>query len=122
MTTDLDRHVTRLTTAGVARAYKLGSVPASPAYPYAVLSLSTGSTRARTLDMNADRLREIVAQFFGRTDDSVRDLAALADEAFDGVTLDDIADEPTATREIGTSPYRDPDDQGVLNILHTYRY
>lgn len=122
MTTDLDRHVTRLTTAGVARAYKLGSVPTSPDYPYAVLSLDTGTARGRTAELSAGRMFNLAVQCFGRTDDAVRDLARLADVAFEGVALTDVTGSPVSTREIGTIPYRDPDDQGVLNVLHTYRY
>lgn len=122
MTTDLDRHVTRLTSAGVVRAYKLGSVPTSPGYPYAVLSMDTGTPNARSLDMNAGKVYRLTVQCFGREDDSIRDLATKADAAFDGVALTDITDSPVSTREIGTLPYRDPDDQGVLNVLHTYRY
>ena len=122
MTTDLDRHVARLTTAGVSRAYKLGAVPDSPAYPYAVLSLDTGRPRARTADLNASLSFEIAVQCFGRTEDAVRDIAGLADAAFDGAALDDITGAPVAARELNTRPYRDPDDQGVLNVLHTYRY
>lgn len=122
MTTDLDHHVTKLTTAGVDRAYKLGSVPESPAYPYAVLSLDAGRPNARGLDMEAGKVYELAVQCFGRTQDAVRDVARLADDAFDGEALTDITGSPVAVRELATRPFRDPDDQGVLNILHVYHY
>jgi len=122
MTTDLDRHLTRLTTAGVSRAYKMGSVPASPTYPYAVLTLDAGTPNGRTADMHAGRIHRLSVQHFGRTQDAVLDLARLSDAAFEGVCLDDIDGDPVATRELTTGPYRDPDDQGVLDVLHTYRY
>jgi hypothetical protein len=120
--TDLDLHVARLTAAGVYRVYKLGSVPESPAYPYAVLALDTGTPNARGLDMVAGLIHRLTVQMFGHTHDSVSALAALADQAFDGKSLSDIAGTPVCIRELSTPPYRDPDDQGVLNVLHTYRY
>lgn len=122
MTTDLDRHVTRLTTAGVDRAYKLGSVPDSAVYPYAVLSLDAGRPNARSLTMEAGKVYELAVQCFGRTEDAVLALAQLTDDAFDGEALTDITGSPVATRDLGTRPFRDPDDQGVLNILHVYHY
>jgi hypothetical protein len=119
---DLDLHVARLEAAGVHRAYKLGAVPAGPAYPYAVLALDSGTPNGRTADAKAGRVYRLTVQMFGREADAVTDLARIADEAFEGVALDDLPDSPVATREISTVPYRDPDDLGVLDILHTYRY
>lgn len=122
MTTDLDRHVTRLTAAGVSRAYKLGSVPSGAAYPYAVLTLDSGTPNARGADMHAGSIHRLTVQMFGRTQDAVLDLARLTDQAFDGVGLDDVTGTPVATRDLTTGPYRDPDDQGVLDVVHSYRY
>lgn len=119
---DVDLHVTHLVASGVVRAYKLGDVPASPPYPYAVLTLNTGTARARGLDMKAGKTYRLSVQMFGREHDSVTDLAGIADEAFDGTPLDYIDGYPVSVRELSTDPYRDPDDLGVLNVLHTYRY
>lgn len=116
----LDDLVAVLTTAGV-RAYKLGEVPASPVYPYAVLSLSPMPPRVRTMDAAGDRAGRFKVQHFGRTDASVSTLADVTFGAFDGKALP-LAGSPVAEQEISTDPYRDPDDQGVLDILHTYRY
>lgn len=119
---DLDLLVTRLTSAGVGRPYKLGSVPSGPVYPYAVLSLDSGTPNGRGADAKAGRVYRLTVQMFGHTHDSVSDLARMADQAFEGVDLSEIAGDPVCTREISTPPFRDPDDQGVLNVLHTYRY
>jgi hypothetical protein len=120
--TDLDLHVARLLAAGVLRAYKLGSVPSAPAYPYASLALDSGTPNGRTADAKAGKIYRLTVQLFGREADAVTDLARLADVAFEGVALTDVAGSPVCTREISTVPYRDPDDLGVLSILHTYRY
>lgn len=119
---DLDLHVARLVSAGVTRAYKLGQVPASPGYPYAVLGMDAGTPNGRTADGKAGRVYRLTVQAFGRDIDGVLSVATKADQAFDGVALSDVAGAPVSTRELSTSPFRDPDDLGVLNVLHTYRY
>lgn len=48
-------------------------------------------------------------------------MAAQTFAAFDGKELP-LTDSPVAWQEIATAPYRDPDTQGVLSVLHTYRY
>lgn len=120
--TTLDLLAARLNAAGVLRVYKLGSVPASPAYPYAVVGLDSGTPNARGANMKTGLIHRLTVQMFGKEADAVLDLARLADLAFEGVALTDLTDSPVATREISTPPYRDPDDNGVLSILHTYRF
>lgn len=104
-----------LTTAGVTRVYKLNAVPASPTYPYAVVGLGSPDKIARTTNGDAADLYRATVQFFGHTHDSVLALATTGD--LDGTYIDGYLVE----RELGTPPYRDPDDSGVLSILHTYR-
>jgi hypothetical protein len=119
---DLGLLVTRLTNAGVHRVYELNKVPSSPGYPYAVLGLDSGTPNGRTADSKAGKVHLFTVQLFGRDEDGLLDLAEMADTAFDGVAITELDDDPVAIRELSTSPYRDPDDSGVLNILHTYRY
>lgn len=114
--TTLTDVVTAVTTAGVTRAYKLGAVPASPAYPYAVVGVGSPEKVARSTNGDAADLHRATVQFFGRTHDAVLDLATVGD--LDGTYLGGNL----VTRELGTTPYRDPDDAGVLSILHTYRF
>lgn len=108
-------------TAGITRAYPIGSVPASPAYPYAVIGCDTGTPTNRRLGGGTDRKpRRVTVQMFGRSDDTVLDLAGKADDAFEDKALT-IAGSPFSMRELQTPIMRDPDTAGVLNILHTYK-
>lgn len=114
--TTLASLVTAVTSAGATRSYKLGAVPASPTYPYAVVGLSTPDKIARGADGRAADLNRFTVQFFSHTLDAVLDLATTTDldgSFFSGALV---------TRELTTQPYRDPDDSGVLTILHTYRF
>ena len=110
-----------LQEAGVDRVYVLGSVPPSPAYPYAVVSPAPGAPQVRTVDGSGDPAGRFVVQHFGRTLESVTDLAALSFAAFDGKAMP-VPDAPVAWQEVASAVYRDPDDSGVLAITHTYRY
>ena len=122
MSAELDALIDRAEAVGISRVYKLGAVPDSPAYPYAVVGLGSPDAQGRTLDGSAWTDRRFTVQMFGRTHDSVLDLALLADAAFEAQTLTEFDDSPLSWRELSTPPYRDPDDAGVLSILHTYRF
>lgn len=119
---DLDALIARLSAAGVTRVYKFGAVPASPSYPYAVLSPALGAPVVRTLDGSGDPMGRFTVQLFSRTADPLVDAAAKTFDAFDGVELSDLDGEPVAWQELSTPPYRDPDTEGVLNITQTYRF
>lgn len=119
--TDLDALQAALTAAGVARVYKFGAVPASPPFPYAVLSDAPAAPEVRRLSGSGDPAGRFTVQHFGRTADTVTAMAAQTFAAFDGKELP-LTDSPVAWQEIATAPYRDPDTQGVLSVLHTYRY
>lgn len=111
-----------LQEAGVDRVYVLGSVPPSPAYPYAVVAPAPGAPQVRTVDGSGDPAGRFVVQHFGRTLESVTDLADRSFTAFDGKPLTTFPDPPVAWQEVASAAYRDPDDSGVLAITHTYRY
>lgn len=119
---DLDLLVARLVAGGVTRVYKFGAVPATPAYPYAVLSPALGAPDVRMLAGPGKPMGRFTVQLFGRSADTVTDTAALTFAAFEGVELSDLTGAPVAWQEISTPPYRDPDTSGVLNITHTYRF
>ena len=100
----------------VPRVYKLNEVPSSPGYPYAVVGLTSPDKIARTMSGQAGDLHRATVQFFGRDIDGVLAIAAAGD--LDGMFLDGRL----VTREVTTTPYRDPDDGGVLVVTHTYRF
>lgn len=119
---DLDLLVARLVAGGVARVYKFGAVPATPSYPYAVLSPAPGAPDVRMLAGPGKPMGRFTVQFFGRTVDPLIAEADKAFAAFEGVELSDLPGSPVAWQEISTTPYRDPDTTGVLDITHTYRF
>lgn len=120
---DLDLLVTRATTAGAARVYKFGDVPPSPAYPYMVLGLDTGTPSGRRTSGHSPSMRwRVTAQLFGRTWEAVKDMADYADAAFKDQPLTEFPAAPFSVREMATPPDRDPDAEGVLYALHTYRF
>ena len=113
----------RLTAAGVVRLYDVGKVPDRPAYPYAVLSVDTGNPRRRFgAGGRALTTRRASVQVWGRTTESVNDLLTKADVALDETYLTELDGAPVCRREISGVPVRDPDDDGVLYGLHTYRW
>ena len=119
---DLDDLMQLAVDAGISRAYEVNKVPTTRSWPYAVFSLSSPNDLGRTLDGSAWTDRRLVVQMFGKSHDSVTATADKADAAFKDQCLTDFPDEPFCWREIATGPYRDPDDSGVLSIVHTYRF
>lgn len=118
---DLEILVDHAKSGGVLRVYKTGGVPVKPEYPYAVIGASRMAPDVRTLDGSGNDPRRFVAQMFGRDHESVADLADLMLAAFDAAFLD-LPGEPQCRVEVTTTPYRDPDDRGVLNVTQTYSY
>ena len=109
-------------TAGVTRAYPVGSVPPTPAHPYAVIGCDTGTPTNRRVGGGTDRKpRRVTVQIFAKSDDVVLDYAAKADLAFADKVLSSLTGRPFSMREMQTPIMRDPDAGGVLNILHTYK-
>ncbi len=120
---DLDLLRDRLVTAGVKRAYKVGEVPASPAAPYCVVNLDTGLPQNRRATGHASTSRyRIAVQMFGQSETAWRDMARLADLAFDCQSLTELDGDPFSARELATLPIRDPDAETLLSGVHTYTY
>jgi hypothetical protein len=119
--TVLDDLVTVRKSAGFTRVYKIGEVPANPTYPYAVMGYAPDAPLVRSLTGDGKRLDRFTVQHFGRTADSVADVADQSFALFDGKHLP-LTDSPMAWQEIATLPDRDADDYGVLGITHTYRF
>jgi hypothetical protein len=107
--------VAAIKAGGVTRAYKMNEVPSTATYPYAVAGLTSPDKVARTADGAGADLYRATVQFFGRDIDGVLDIADKGDLDGKYVTGRLIA------RDMATPPDRDPDDQGVVSILHTYR-
>lgn len=117
---DIDTILEHAEGAGVKRAYKAGAVPPKPSHPYVVLALSRLAPDTRTLDGSGNVPRRLSAQMFGKTHESVSDLADLVLSAFDAEFVDGF--EAQFRVEVTTPPYRDADDNGVLNVTQTYRF
>jgi hypothetical protein len=118
----LDDLVTLAEDAGINRVYAIGSVPATPTYPYVVVGADTGTPGLRRVGGGSTRKeRRVTVQVFGRTTGSVLNLADLADDAFEDKVLSALDGGPFSMRELQTGILRDPDDNGVLSILHTYK-
>lgn len=114
--------VDKLTAAGVARAYALGSVPASPGYPYVVVMVSRDDALSPALAGGHDLVRwRVTTQTFGRQVEQV--------EHFDGLAFKALQDQQlVAAIECGpcdlqvSAPTRDPDDGGVLGVTSSYLF
>lgn len=100
------------------RTYAIGSVPASPAYPYAVIGYAPNAPVTRTSDGSGDPVRRFTVQHFGRSAESVEAAADQTFVTFDGASIGG----DLCTQELATPIERDADDSGVLSTTHTYRY
>ncbi len=118
---DLDILRAALVAGGVARVYEFGGVVPKPTCPYAVISLDPSAPQVRDLGGSGDPVGRFTVQHFGKTADSVGDIAAITFATFDGKALA-LSGEPVAWQEVATGLMRDPDDRGVLGVVHTYRF
>jgi hypothetical protein len=112
----LDDYLAAVVGRGVRRVYKLNDVPASPVYPYAVVSMGAPDKVNRTKNGQAGDLNLASTQFFDRDIDGVLDLATLGD--LDGTYLNGRL----VTRAVSSQPFRDPDDQGVVAITLAHQF
>ena len=123
MTTPLD--AVAAATAAVPRLYPIGSVPATPTYPYGAYSaaLGRGSNYALDSETRARRGR-VVVQTFGRTAASA--LAHM--EAVMGALLDRSLVitgwrcEPMRADLDQPAVVRDPDDAGVIGVTASWSF
>ena len=100
------------------RVYAMGAVPANPTYPYLVIGYAPAAPVVRDLAGGGDPERRFTVQHFDRTIHGVEDHAARSFSTFDGREVDGNV----CWQETATPAYRDADDNGVLSIVHTYRY
>lgn len=117
-----DALVARRQSGGFARVYKVGHVPASPAYPYVVIGYAPSTPVHRGLLGNATPLQRFTVQHFDRSADGLEAVCADTFALFDGVILSALPGSPLCEQEMATPPNRDPDDNGVLGITHIYRF
>ena len=111
-------------TAGVARLYELGKVPAAPSYPYGVYSGSLGRGDVYGLDATYGlRFGRIVVQTFGTSATPAeahmdKVVAALLDR-----TLTIAGYDPTPCQlELDPVMTRDPDDSGVVGLTASFTF
>lgn len=99
-----------------ARVYALGSVPATPTYPYVVIGYAPTAPTVRRLSGSGDPTKRFTVQHFGKTADSVEASASITFTTFEGREVSGAV----CWHETATPLY--PTSRGVLNVLHTYRY
>ena len=112
------------TSAGVARAYDEGAVPASPTYPYQTRAVTGDRAGGYTLDSNHSyRTFRIVLRSFGKTASSVLDLDEKARRALEDerLTVPGWDCDPCRV-ELGSAMTRDPDDNGVMSVVTTLTF
>lgn len=109
-----------VTQAGgdASRVYAMGKVPSAPTYPYRVVGYAPDAPVQRTTNGAGDPVQRFVVQHFGRSVDSVEAAAAATFATFDGKRVGG----DVCTQETASPITRDPDDSGVLSIVHTYRF
>lgn len=111
-------------TAAVPRLYALGSVPATPVYPYGVYSATLGRGDAYTLNARHGlRWGRVVFQAFGKSLDSALSIsdaviAALLDESL-SVTGYNCG---PCVLELDPAITRDPDVSGVIGVTFTFAF
>lgn len=122
MTTPIEAVATALTGAGTF--YPVGSVPASPAYPYGTYSATLGRADNYLLDRSEGlRWGLIVVQTFGRTADSALATAEAARSALVGHNLDISGYEATPiAADMDPAVVRDPDNEGVVAVTTTLSF
>lgn len=119
----LDLAIARYTAAGAQRVYEPNDVPAGSGYPYAVVSVDTGrGVNRRSGGAASRKVRSITVEIHARSEDAALDYADMADAAFEDKVLAEFPDKPFSIRDVASSLYRDPDDDGVLRLVHIYQF
>lgn len=111
-------------TAGVARLYATGSVPAKPSYPYGSYSATLGEGATYLLDASEGLRRgRIVVQTFAHTANGALDWAEDVRASLVHARLDlPDGDCSPIVCELPPSVVRDPDDDGVVSVTTTYTF
>lgn len=111
-------------TAGVARLYAIGSVPASPTYPYGSYSASLGRGDTYMLDATEGvRWGRVTVQTFGKTAASALAKAEEARAALAGTALAITEYDATPLlAELDPIVVRDPADAGVIGVTATFTF
>lgn len=117
--------VATATGGTAARMYPIGSVPASPIYPYASYSATFGRGDAFTHD-GAEGIRwgRIVVQTFGKTVDAAIDHAEKFRAGLVGqfLTVTGWSSVGPVTSELDPIADRDPDANGVVGVTTTLTF
>lgn len=104
------------------KVYPIGSVPASPGYPYSVIGVTSEAAENYTLDAHhGTRNYRIWVQSFGKTAES----ALAYNDAADANLLDQSLtvagfDCGPIRVQVGAAMTRDPDDEGVVGVTSAY--
>lgn len=116
--------VAKLTAAPILRVYKEGKVPASPAYPYCIVTATFDRATGYTLDANHGlgdyriTTRSVGTDHDGAVDTDARARAALLDQT---LTADGKTYGP-GRLQVGSALVRDPDGGAVLTVTSTYLF
>ena len=93
------------------RVFEIGSVPASPSYPYVILSDDPDVPRVRSLDGSGPLAGRVTVQVFGRTAASVRSVSQTVVDRWDGNV---VPGGNVAALRVLSPIFRDADTAGVL--------
>ena len=118
---DIDSLVAYLTSAPVVRVCAPNAVPESPTYPYAVVSLSFAAPGPATADGHKSTPKRLVVRVFAKSANAVEAWQSAIDGRLNGRALP-LPGAPVAEFELAADVSRDPDDDGVLGVLMTYKF
>lgn len=106
------------------RVHEVGKVPATPATPYLVMSVSTGSAENYSLAAeHGSRSYRVVVQAIGASDGEVGFAVDKAESAFldNRLTVAGFDTTPCAP-EVSSQIIRDPDGGALLSMTLTYTF
>lgn len=116
--------VAKLTAAPITRVYKEGKVPASPTYPYAIVTVTFDRATAYTNDADHGvgdyriTTRSVGADYDGAVDTDQRARGALLDQR---ITANSKSYGP-GRMQVGAALVRDPDGGSVITVTSTYLF
>lgn len=113
-----------IAAAPVTRVYKEGAVPATPGYPYCIVTVTFDRATAYTNDADHGvgdyriTTRSIGSNYDGAADTDARARSVLLDQRF---TADGKSYGP-GRLQVGSAVVRDPDGGSVITITSTYLF